>query len=160
ASFALSAPIPAGNLQRALNRTLPTSIRVLSAAHAPDNFHARHSAVAKTYEYRIYRGEVCPPVLVRYVYACPWPMDLAALEQSAVHFLGEHDFLSFAATDPDLAARSHLSATEVYQDAKAPTALPTAPAPAPAPPPSPIRTIYASGWEAMDTDAGPLLVYR
>ncbi len=54
ASFALSARIPEPNLLRALNRTLPAAIRVLSAELAADDFHARHSAKAKTYEYRIF----------------------------------------------------------------------------------------------------------
>src|SRR6202453_2459208 len=54
ASFALQAPIPEKNLVRALNRTLPASIRVLSAALAANDFHARHSAKSKTYEYRIF----------------------------------------------------------------------------------------------------------
>ena len=54
ASFVLGARIPAENLARALNRTLPGSIRILDARIAPDRFHARHSAVAKTYEYRVF----------------------------------------------------------------------------------------------------------
>jgi tRNA pseudouridine38-40 synthase len=61
ASFELNAPIPPENLHRALNRTLPTAIRVLSAEHASPGFHARHSVQTKTYEYRIWRGEICPP---------------------------------------------------------------------------------------------------
>src|SRR5579862_2468418 len=54
ASFALQAAIPAENLTRALNRTLPAAIRVLDAQTAPADFHARHSTVAKTYEYRVF----------------------------------------------------------------------------------------------------------
>ena len=61
ASFALQAPIPPGNLLRALNRTLPPSIRILEARTVRSTFHARHSAVAKTYEYRVFRGKICPP---------------------------------------------------------------------------------------------------
>src|ERR1700721_2160431 len=57
ASFALAAPIPEANLARALNRTLPASIRVLSATRAGGDFHARHRALAKTYEYRIFRDQ-------------------------------------------------------------------------------------------------------
>src|SRR6202021_3188055 len=49
ASFALAAPIPEANLVRALNRILPAAIRVLSAARAANDFHARHSAQATTY---------------------------------------------------------------------------------------------------------------
>jgi len=105
ASFRLSAPIPPPKLMRALNRALPEAIRILSAEIAPAAFHARHSAVGKTYEYRIYRGEICPPTLARYVYALNWPLDLEAMRQAARHLLGEHDFTSFAATDPELSAR-------------------------------------------------------
>src|ERR1700739_4743062 len=65
ASFELSAPIPPENLHRALNRTLPASIRVLGAEHASAEFHARHSVRATSYEYRIFQGEICPPWLAR-----------------------------------------------------------------------------------------------
>ena len=54
ASFSLAAPIPAANLLRALNRCLPPSIRVLVVEAVPPAFHARHSALRKTYEYRIF----------------------------------------------------------------------------------------------------------
>src|ERR1700734_363754 len=63
ASFTLRAPIPPGNLLRAVNRTLPPSIRISEAKTARSAFHARHSAVAKTYEYRVLRGTDSPPFL-------------------------------------------------------------------------------------------------
>ena len=149
ASFALAAPIPAENLQRALNRTLPPSIRILEARAVPNVFHARHSAVAKTYEYRVFQGTICPPTLARYVYACSWPMDVAALQTSARLIEGEHDFLSFAATDPDLTTRNLESSSERDMETKVlPAPLTT------------IRTIYSSGWEERRTEAGALLVYR
>jgi tRNA pseudouridine38-40 synthase len=105
ASFALAAPIPPASLARALNRALPASIRALSAELAAEGFHARHSAVEKTYEYRIFRGEICPPTLARFVYALNWPLDEQAMAAAAEHVVGEHDFTSFAANDPDAAAR-------------------------------------------------------
>jgi len=105
ASFELAAPIPPENLLRALNRTLPESIRILSAEIAPPAFHARHSALEKTYEYRIFRGEICPPTQARYVYALNWPLDVKAMARAAALVLGEHDFTSFAASDPDAASR-------------------------------------------------------
>src|SRR5579884_3892323 len=67
ASFSLQAPIPAENLVRALNRTLPSSIRITEAKIVHSTFHARHSARAKTYEYRVLRDACCPPFLARYV---------------------------------------------------------------------------------------------
>src|SRR5208283_4975069 len=61
ASFQLRAPIPPENLLRALNRTLPRSIRVSEARTVRSIFHARHSAIAKTYEYRVFPGPDCSP---------------------------------------------------------------------------------------------------
>lgn len=96
ASFGLENPIPPENLKKALNRLLPRDIRVLECGEAPAEFHARHSAAAKTYEYRICRAEVCPPFLRRYVYHHPYPLDEAAMIAGAAAFEGEHDFRSFA----------------------------------------------------------------
>jgi tRNA pseudouridine38-40 synthase len=106
ASFQLDAAIRAENLQRALNHRLPASIRVLSAEVMADGFHARHSSRSKLYEYRIWRGEICPPWMAPYVYACPWPLRLDAMDEAAAAVLGEHDFSSFAAREPDLTLRS------------------------------------------------------
>ena len=153
ASFALHARIPPENLESALNRTLPDSIRVLDARIAPEWFHARHSAVAKTYEYRVFleRAEaeggdstpvvICPPFLARYVYPCPWPLDFAALQASAHLFVGEHDFTSFAASDPDFTNRNRDLETERWPETL-------------------IRTIHSSTWERRLTDDCSLLVYR
>jgi tRNA pseudouridine38-40 synthase len=114
-SFSLEVPIPAENLHRALNRALPPSIRVLSVEEAPPEFHARHSAVRKTYEYRIFPriaraaggvDRICSPMLAPFVWDCPWPLDLGLLQSSAGDVMGDHDFTSFAASDPDLATRN------------------------------------------------------
>jgi tRNA pseudouridine38-40 synthase len=151
ASFDLRAPIPAENLHRALNRTLPASIRVLGAETMPSTFHARHSAIAKTYEYRIWiEGsedvDICPPFLARYVYTCPWRLDRRALEQAAACFVGEHDFKSFAATDPDLSTRTEEKlATSANSGEKAF---------------STVRRVAFSAWEDRKTNFGDLLVYR
>jgi tRNA pseudouridine38-40 synthase len=157
ASFELAANIPPGNLERALNRTLPPAIRILEARTVPSTFHARHSTVAKTYEYRVFREPICPPFLARYVYACPWPMDLALLQRSALLFEGEHDFLSFAATDPDLASRNRAvgSVGEQAVDVDHDPDSPATPGKQGA-----IRTIYSSTWEQRASENGNMLVYR
>lgn len=62
AAFNLTNPIPADNLRRAINRLLPRDIRITSVEDAPPDFHPRYNARAKTYEYRIFRQEVCPPL--------------------------------------------------------------------------------------------------
>jgi len=101
ATFATESPIPAENLLKALNDILPMSIRVLEASQAPPEFHARKSALAKTYRYRMYRGAICPPFLARYVWHYPYPLDESAMQQAALLVVGEHDFTSFAAVDAD-----------------------------------------------------------
>jgi tRNA pseudouridine(38-40) synthase len=107
ATFSLTVPIPAANLHHALNRALPPSIRVLSVEAVPSDFHARHNALRKTYEYRILPGNrICSPMLAPFVWACPLTLDLPALQQAATHILGTHDFTSFAASDPDLTTRN------------------------------------------------------
>jgi len=150
ASFQLEAPIPEANLLRALNRTLPESIRVKSAEIVPPGFHARHSAIAKTYEYTIFRAGLCPPVLARYVYALNWPLNVEAMAAAAAHVLGEHDFTSFAAHDPDLATRNPDSPIQ-------PSAEPPAKPPIEPPiEPNCIRTISESQWR----QEGDFLIYR
>ena len=101
ATFAIESVIPAPNLMVALNDVLPLAIRVLDCSEVDAEFHARKSAVAKTYRYRMYRGDVCPPFLARYVWHYPYPLNFAAMEQAAPLIEGEHDFTSFAAVDPE-----------------------------------------------------------
>ena len=101
ASFSLAAPIPAENMVVALNDILPGSIRVLEAAEVAADFHARKAARAKTYRYRIFRGDICSPFLARYVWHYPYPLNEDAMRVCAKYVVGEHDFTSFAAVDPE-----------------------------------------------------------
>jgi len=101
ANFLTLSPIPPENLVVALNDILPSSIRVLEAAEAPAEFHARKSARAKTYRYRMYRGAICSPFLARYVWHYPYPLDEDRMREVAPLITGEHDFTSFAAVDPE-----------------------------------------------------------
>jgi tRNA pseudouridine38-40 synthase len=50
-------------------------------------------------------ARICPPFLAPYVWDCHWPLDLAAIEDASTRLLGEHDFASFAASDPDRTTR-------------------------------------------------------
>ena len=120
ASCQLNAGIPTESLQRAINHVLPSAIRVLSVEEAAPEFHARKSARAKTYRYRIYRGEVCPPFLARYVYHYPYPLDEEAMQVASAIVVGEHDFTSFAAVDPERGCEANETSN--------------------------VRTIYSSQW--------------
>ncbi len=97
AHFTLTKPIPPKNLVRAMNARLPEAVRVLKAAYAKDDFDARLSAKGKEYRYQLYQADILPPHLAPYWTFCHRPLDLAAMQKAAAFFVGEHDFLSFAA---------------------------------------------------------------
>lgn len=99
AAFSIENPIPPANLRRAINRLLPPSVRVLAVEEVAAAFHPRFDAVAKTYEYRIYRGDVCPPFEWPFVHHHPYPLDEEKMRRLALAFAGEHDFTAFAAAD-------------------------------------------------------------
>ena len=109
AAITIENPIPVENLLRAVNRLLPADIRVMRAEEVARDFHPRFHAKAKTYEYRIFRGEICSPFERRYVYHRPYPMDVEQMFQAAPLLEGEHDFTAFAATDE----RDELGASKV-----------------------------------------------
>ncbi|MBV9268417.1 MAG: tRNA pseudouridine(38-40) synthase TruA [Acidobacteriaceae bacterium] len=99
AAVSLENPIPPDNFRRAVNRLLPRSIRVSNVVEAAAQFHPRFDAVRKSYEYRIFRDEICPPFDRWYVYHHPYPLDELAMIDSAPLLEGEHDFSAFAAAD-------------------------------------------------------------
>jgi tRNA pseudouridine38-40 synthase len=99
AAFSIANRIPIPNLRKAVNRLLPPAIRILSVEEAPESFHPRFDAHAKTYEYRIVRTESCPPWEWRYVLHHPYPLDVDRMLAMAPLFEGEHDFTAFAASD-------------------------------------------------------------
>jgi tRNA pseudouridine38-40 synthase len=99
AAFSLANPIPPENLRRAINRLLPRSIRILSAEVVHGDFHPRFQAKAKTYEYRIVRGEICMPFEWPYTLHHPYPLDEERMVELAGAFEGEHDFSAYAAAD-------------------------------------------------------------
>ncbi len=146
ASFALGSPVPAPGLQRALNRALPASVRILAAEVVPSSFHARHSARGKVYEYRIFERHapvagdspappdpsperICSPFLAPFVWDCRWPLNPDAMQRAAALLVGTQDFSAMAAASrPD-------------RDGSAP---------------NPIKTIHQASWSRQDD----LLIFR
>ena len=99
AAFSIENPIPVDNLRRAINRLLPHAIRVTSVEETDPEFHPRFAAKAKTYQYRMWRSELVPPMQRLYVCHHPYPLDEARMAEHAPLFEGEHDFSAFAAAD-------------------------------------------------------------
>ena len=80
----------------ALVRPYPISIK--SIEEVADDFHARFSAVGKTYIYRIVTGNVYNVFLKNYSWFYPGHLDFEEMKKGAAHFLGTHDFKAFMAT--------------------------------------------------------------
>jgi len=124
ATFVTESPVPTANFVKALNDILPAAVRVTEVEEVGEDFHARKSARKKTYRYRIYRDDICPPFLARYVWHYPYPLDEPAMGRAACVVEGEHDFTSFAAVDPERRQNGEEEAANV-------------------------RTIFSSAWERV-----------
>jgi tRNA pseudouridine38-40 synthase len=88
-------------LRAAINGNTEKDVRVIEAAIVDDEFHARYSALEKTYVYRIVNGPVISPFWLRYAHHEARPLDLPRMRQSANLFLGEHDWSAFSSAQSD-----------------------------------------------------------
>jgi tRNA pseudouridine38-40 synthase len=101
ANFRTTSAIPLQAFHQGLNSMLPSDIAVLAAAEAPPAFHARKSARAKTYEYRILNRPTRSPLSHQYAWWIALPLDLAAMGRASAVLPGEHDFSAFRASGSD-----------------------------------------------------------
>lgn len=130
-TFVTESSVPTANFLKALNDILPPSVRVLEVAEMAPEFHARHSSRAKTYRYRIFRGSICPPFLARYVWHYPYSLDEDAMKRAAESVVGEMDFTSFAAVDPERGRDVHDEHEKAVSN---------------------IRKIFSSSWDRADDE--------
>jgi len=159
-TFVTESSVPTGNFLKALNDILPASVRVLGVEEAPPEFHARHSARAKSYRYRIYRESICPPFLARYVWHFPYTLAEGEMARAATLVVGEHDFTSFAAVDPERgrgegAGLRPATGSLRLRSGQAPTRSHTSNSAAGISAEMNVRKIFSSSWERL----GDELVY-
>src|SRR5881398_2575860 len=89
--------LPPARWIKALNALLPSAIRVLRCRNVSKDFHARISAKGKIYRYRIWTSPILPPFEYRRAWHVAQSLDLNTLKAAAKHFVGTHDFATFAA---------------------------------------------------------------
>jgi tRNA pseudouridine38-40 synthase len=97
----LEKQITAEKLRAAINGNTEKDVRVIEAAIVDDEFHARYSALEKTYVYRVVNGPVISPFWRRYAHHEARPLDLERMQRSANLFLGEHDWSAFSSAQSD-----------------------------------------------------------
>jgi tRNA pseudouridine38-40 synthase len=90
---------PVDRAAKALNTALPDDVSVIAAEEAAPDFHARHSAVARSYRYRIWRRPTPSPFEQTRSYWFPHRLDYQALADSADLLIGEHDFRALTPTE-------------------------------------------------------------
>ncbi|MGH8687692.1 MAG: tRNA pseudouridine(38-40) synthase TruA [Burkholderiales bacterium] len=90
---------PDGAWVRGANALLPESVAVQWAMPVPPDFHARYSALARTYRYVLVNRSVRPALAARHAGWCHAPLDLAAMREAARHLTGEHDFSAFRSAE-------------------------------------------------------------
>jgi tRNA pseudouridine38-40 synthase len=90
---------PADRASQALNAELPEDVSVSMAGEAAAGFHARHSACARSYRYRVYRRRARSPFEANRAWWYPQALDEERLAESADLLLGEHDFRAFTPTE-------------------------------------------------------------
>ncbi len=83
-------------IQRALNALLPSDVSALNVQEAPPSFHARYSAIRRTYRYLIDNAPVRLPFLRHYALHITGSLDQAAMREALAYLPGEHDFAAFA----------------------------------------------------------------
>ena len=105
ASVEIQRDISTAKLRAAINANISRDVRVLSVETVGDDFHARYSALEKTYVYRIVNGLVISPFWWRYVHQEARPLDLDSMKTCAELFLGKHDWTAFSAAQTDVEDR-------------------------------------------------------
>lgn len=101
ANVHLEKQITPEKLRAAINGNTEKDMRVIEAAIVDDEFHARYSALEKTYVYRIVNGPVISPFWLRYAHHEARALDLQRMQHSASLFTGEHDWTAFSSAQSD-----------------------------------------------------------
>jgi len=116
ASVEIQREITPEKLRSAINGNIGKDVRVLEVEVVDAEFHARYSALAKTYVYRIVNSHVISPFWSRYAHQEARKLDLERMRSAAQLFLGKHDWTAFSAAQSDVEDRVRtISSLEVSE---------------------------------------------
>ena len=105
ASVFINRQITKEKLRAATNANIRSDVRVLEVNPVDETFHARYSAIEKTYVYRVLNGPVASPFWCRFALHEARELEAAAMEGAARGFVGEHDWTAFSAAQSDVDSR-------------------------------------------------------
>ncbi|HEY6408608.1 MAG TPA: tRNA pseudouridine(38-40) synthase TruA [Ktedonobacteraceae bacterium] len=113
---------------RALNAVLPNTVAVRWAREVPESFHARFSALRRSYRYTIWNDSAPTPLLARYSYYCQQALHVELMDEACQLLLGRKDFGAFGRSPnqtnpkkpgPHSCIRTMLQARCIREDARA-----------------------------------------
>jgi tRNA pseudouridine38-40 synthase len=91
--------VPAEMLRRRVNEGLPSDINILRLESVRHRFHARHSAVGRSYIYQLSRRRTA--FAKAFVWWVKEDLDVERMRTAAKQFVGFHDFRAFSDVDPE-----------------------------------------------------------
>jgi tRNA pseudouridine38-40 synthase len=97
--FDTDAQRPASAWVRGVNTLLPDAVAVLWSREVPGDFHARYSALARTYRYELLNRPVRAALSAPYTGWFHRPLDVGAMRAAAALLVGEHDFSAFRSSE-------------------------------------------------------------
>jgi tRNA pseudouridine38-40 synthase len=106
ANVQLQKQITADKLRAAINGNVEKDVRVLEVEAVADDFHARYSALGKTYLYRVVGGPVISPFWLRYAHHDARAFDVERMARCARLFMGTHDWTAFSSAQSDSETRT------------------------------------------------------
>lgn len=101
ANVQLQKQITVEKLRAAINGNIGKDVRVLEVQTVDDEFHARYSALEKTYIYRVVNGPVMSPFWLRYAHHDARAFDVERMSRGAELFIGTHDWTAFSSAQSD-----------------------------------------------------------
>ena len=112
----LQANITPRQIQHGFNDLLPHDINILKVTNAPDNFHARHDAIARYYLYQISTRRSA--MTKNFVWWVKDTLDADAMDKAADLLVGDHDFVSFCELEEGKkqSTRAKVQRAEVFLD--------------------------------------------
>ena len=97
--FDTTADRPESAWVRGVNAFLPETVRVIWSKQVEEEFHARFSAMRRSYQYLLVNAPVAPAILATKAGWYHLPLDVSAMQKAATYLLGEHDFSAFRASE-------------------------------------------------------------
>jgi len=97
--FDTAAERPDSAWLRGVNAMLPEAMAVLWSCRVAPDFHARYSALSRSYRYVLLNRPVRPALAARYAGWHHAPLDVQAMKEAAAQLIGEHDFSAFRSAE-------------------------------------------------------------